>query len=157
MIELVMVILIISVLSIVIIANINSTTSQAKIEAARWKLKGDLSYAQSLAVTQQVAHGVIFYPAQDSYSLYRQNTGNIINNPLTGSAFSVNFSVDNYLNGVDLVSTSFGSPTTNQVEFDSLGIPSDSVNPLAADGNIVLSSYGTNITINVTKNTGKID
>lgn len=157
LIELVMVILIIAILSTVIITDIINSSSQAKLEGARWKLKSDLSFAQSLAVTQQINHGVIFDPASETYSVYRQNPSNIVNNPLTGNPFTVNYSTDTYFKGLDIVSTSFGSPTTNQVEFNYLGEPSDGTNPLTSDGTVTLGYQGSNVTITVTKNTGKVN
>lgn len=155
-IELIMVILIIAILSTVIITDIINSTSLAKLEGARWKLKSGLSYAQSLAVTQQVNHGIIFTPP-NIYSVYKQTTGNIVNNPLTGSTFTVDYSADSYLIGVIISSTNFGSPTTNTVEFDSNGAPSDGTNPLAVDGSVTLSYTGRTAAITVTKNTGKIN
>lgn len=157
LIELVMVILIIAILSTVIITDIINSSSQAKLEGARWKFKSDLSFAQSLAVTQQLNHGIIFDPTTETYSVYRQNPSDIVNNPLTGNPFTVNYSQDTYFKGLDIVSTSFGSPTTNQVEFNNFGSPSDGTNPLTIDGSVTLSYQGSSVTITVTKNTGKVN
>lgn len=157
LIELILIILIIAILSAVIITDFINSTSQAKLEGLRWKLKSDLSYAQSLAVTQQLNHGIIFDPEVETYSVYRQTTSNIVNDPSSGKPFTVNYLTDDYFKGMDIVSTSFGSPTTDRVEFNYLGVPSDGTNPLAGDGSVTLSYQGSSITITVTKNTGKIN
>jgi len=156
LIELIVVILIIGIMSAALIAGNASYIPAVRLEAARWRLKSDLSYAQSLAVTQQLNHGIIFNPP-NSYSVYKQTTGNIVNNPLTGSVFTVNYLTDSSLKGVTISATSFGSPTTNRVEFDSSGSPSDGTLVLAVDGSVTLSNSGKSATITVTKNTGKIN
>jgi prepilin-type N-terminal cleavage/methylation domain-containing protein len=159
LVELVMVILIVSILSIALATDLISSTLATKIEAAKWKVKSDIRYAQVLAVTQQVNHGVIFNPSLETYSLYRQNTTNIITNPLTTSAFTVNFVTDNTFKNVNLVSTSLGSPTTNRLEFDSYGIPYSGGTPadkMAADGTVSLSLGSLNATVTVEYETGNV-
>lgn len=156
LIETVMVMLVIAILAVSISVRLNNSVTVAKLEGARWKLKSDLSYAQSLAVTQQVNHGIIFTPP-NSYSVYRQTTATIVNNPLTGNPFTVNYSTDSNYNGVTINSVSFGSPTTNQVEFNSFGTPSDGTTVLANDGTVTLGYSGLTATVTVTKNTGKVN
>ncbi len=155
LIEVIMVILIAGILSAFLAADFMSSLSTVKLEAAKFKVKSDIIYAQSLSVTQQLNHGVIFDPSAETYSVYRQTIGNIVNNPLTGAPFTVNFNTDPDLRGINLVSASFGSPTTGRVEFDSYGIPSDGTTVLSVDGAVALSYAGLNATITVTKNTGK--
>lgn len=156
-IEAIIVFLIIGILAAVIVTDINNSVFLVRLEGARWKLKGDLSYAQSLAVTQQANHGILFNPASETYSVYRQNTSNIVNNPLTGAPFTVNYSTNSELKGVDLASTIFGVPTTNRVEFDNLGIPSDGTIVLTSDGSVTLNYNGSTAVVTVTKNTGKVN
>jgi prepilin-type N-terminal cleavage/methylation domain-containing protein len=161
LIELVMVMLIAAILSIFLITDFINAASSARLQAARFKLKSDIIYAQSLAVTQQINHGVIFNPASEVYSLYRRiNSTNtsIISNPLTLSNFIVNYQTDSNFKGVNLVSTSFGSPTTDQVEFNSTGVPlSNATAALTVDGSVTLSYTGASAVIDVTKNTGKVN
>lgn len=154
LVEAIMVIMIVGILAAVVSVDFISSFSTSKIEAARFKLKSDIIYAQELSVTQQLNHGVIFDPAGETYSVYKQTTGNIINNPLTGAPFTVNFNTDPDLTGIDLVSANFGAPTTNRVEFDNYGAPSDGTTVLAANGSVSLSYSGLNGTVTVTKNTG---
>ena len=155
LIEAVMTLVIIGILAAIALPAIGPSLSALRLEAARQKLQGDIIYSQALSVTQQVNHGVIFNPGSNTYSVYRQTTSNIVNNPLTGKPFTVNYSSDSDLKGVSLVSTSFGSPTSDRVEFDSFGAPSDGTTALAADGTVTLSAGGANATMTVTKNTGK--
>lgn len=154
LIELIITFLIIGILSVVIVTDLVSSSATAKIESARFRIKSDIIYAQNLSMAEQVNHGVIFTPASNSYSVYRQTTGNIINNPLTGTAFTVNFNTDLELKGVDIVSCSFGDPNTNQVEFNNFGIPSDGTTALSANGTVSLSFSGLNVIVTVNKNTG---
>lgn len=155
LIELVIVLLIVGILAVVSVTEFTNSSSAAKLGAAEFKLKCDITYAQALAVTQQVNHGVIFDPANETYSIYRQNIVNIIDDPLRpGHLFSVDFSTDKYLSGLNLVSTSFGAPTTNRVEFNSWGIPSDGTTALVADGSLTINYNGVNKIITVVKNTG---
>ena len=145
------------ILATVIITQIINASANAKLQAARFKVMSDIRYAQSLAVTQQVNHGVIFNPVTEAYSVYRQINSTIVNNPLTLAAFTVNFASDADFRGVGITSTSFGLPTTNQVEFDSLGTPSDGMANLTADGSVTLGFQGTSAVITVTKNTGRVN
>lgn len=156
LIELVIVLLIIGIISVAVSAGISNSLYVAKLEGARWKLKSDLSYAQSLSVTQQVNHGIIFSPP-NSYAVYKQNTANIVTNPLTKAAFTVNYSTDSNYSGVAISSTAFGSPTTNRVEFNSFGTPSDGTTALASDGEVTLGYGSLSAVITVTKNTGKVN
>jgi prepilin-type N-terminal cleavage/methylation domain-containing protein len=155
-IEIIITILIIGIIAAIVNVQLNNSVTMAKLEGARWKLKSDLSYAQSLAVTQQVNHGIIFTPP-NSYSVYRQTTGNLVNNPLSGGTFTVNYSADSNYRGVTINSTSFGSPTTNRVEFNNFGTPSDGTTVLASDGSVTLGYSGLTATVTVTKNTGKVN
>jgi prepilin-type N-terminal cleavage/methylation domain-containing protein len=157
LIELIIVILIVGILSMVVIADFSRANRAVRLEGARYKLKGDLSYAQSLAVTQQINHGLVFYPANDTYIVYKQTPSAIVNNPLTLKPFIVNYAQDTTFKGVDLVSTSFGSPTTDRVEFNSFGSPSDGTNNLTVDGSVSLGYQGATASVGVTKNTGKVN
>lgn len=156
LIELVITLLVIGIISIVLVTDFISSYSAIKLEAARWKLKSDLLYAQSLAVTQQVRHGVVFYPAQDAYCVYRQGVGTIVKNPLTAANFTVSYATDPDLKGVNLVSTGFGLPTTDRVEFDPFGTPSDGTANLTSDGTVTLAYAGSSGTVTVNRNTGRI-
>lgn len=155
LIEAVMTLLIIGILAAIAFPAMGPSLITLRLEAARQKLKSDIIYTQALSVTQQVNHGVIFNPGSNTYSVYRQTTSNVVNNPLTGKPFTVSYSTDTDFKGVSVISTSFGSPSTDRVEFDNFGAPSDGTTALSADGTVTLSAGGTGATVTVTKNTGK--
>jgi len=157
LIELIMILLILGILSTVIVTGLVSSLNTAKIEAAKFKLKSDIIYAQGLAITQQLNHGVIFDTGLETYSVYKETTANIVNNPLTGVPFIVNYNTDPDLKGINLVSANFGSPTTNRVEFNNLGIPSDGNVTLSVNGSVSISYSGLDGTVAVTKNTGMVN
>ena len=152
-----MIMLVLGILAVVVLPEIFSAPPKVNLAAAKQKLQSDLRYAQLLAFTQQVNHGLIFNPTTEVYSVYSQNTTNIIKDPASQKAFTVDYVNDNVYKGVGIVSTSFGSPTTNRVEFDSYGAPSDGTSALTADGTVTLTAGGTNLTVTVTKNTGKVN
>jgi len=156
LIELTILILIIGILSIVVFVEFQKSTSDVKLTSAVFKLRGDILYAQNLAVTQQINHGVIFNPST-TYSVYSQTTSNVVADPLSGDLCTVNFGSGVYkeYTGITFSSPSFG----NRLEFDRDGIPySDGgVTPLAANGTITLSNGITNAIVTITKNTGKVN
>jgi prepilin-type N-terminal cleavage/methylation domain-containing protein len=161
-IELVMVILIIGILSVVIATDLFSSLRALRLEGAKWKLKSDILFAQGLAVTQQINHGVMFDPVNETYSVYMssQNTTNIETDPLTQQPLTVDFTKEPNFKGVVIYSTSFGSPTTtNRLEFNQFGTPySDAgVTPLSANGTVTLRyGSGPSATVTVIKNTGNV-
>lgn len=152
LVELVMVLLIIGILSIAIINDIASSLASTNLEVAKWKLITDIHYAQNLAVTQQLNHGVIFDPGASTYSVYSQNTTNIVQDPLTNSPFTVDFATDTSFQGVTFTSPTFG----NRLEFNNLGEPSDGITPLASSGTITLNRGVGSVIITITRNTGKV-
>jgi len=159
LIELVMVLLVVAILSVAIMTDLVSSVSSVRLEAAKWKLKSDIIYAQNLAVTQSINHGVIFDPDAETYSLYSQTTSNIIDDPQTTAPFTINYTTDPSFKGIGINSTSFGFPTTNRLEFDDYGRPySDAgITLLVDNGTIILGSGGSTVPITVTKNTGKVN
>ena len=107
----------------------------------------DIRYAQQLAITRQVAHGVSFDPSGETYFVYRQNTSNIVKDPATQKPLSISYATGKFL-GINLVSATFVLPL-NSVEFNSLGAP-------ASGGAVTLSFNGIAKTIQVEANTGRI-
>ncbi len=157
-IEMVIVMLVTGIITVVLGADLTSSLRSAKLYATRYRLASDIMYAQNLAVTQQVRHGVVFDPAQNTYALYRINNTTIVTNPLTQTPFVVALSNDTNTAGVSIVSASFGSPTTNQVEFDSYGAPySNATVALTQPGSVTLSMGATTAAVIVTNTTGKVD
>lgn len=155
-IEAVVMFLIIGILAAIAYPAFRTPVFALRLEAARQRLQSDIIYAQALSVTQQANHGIIFDPGANTYSVYRQTTSNIVNNPLTGKPFMVNYSSEPDFGGVSISAASFGSPTTNRVEFDSFGSPSDGAVALSADGSVTLSAGSSTAAVTVAKNTGKV-
>jgi len=157
-IELLILSLVVGIIAITVFTDLTRSLSANRLEAAKWKLKSDIIYAQSLAVTQQVNHGLIFDPANNLYSVYSVITSDIVNDPSSGSAMTTNYNNESNFQGVQISSVSFGSPNTDRLEFDSFGRPySDAgVTPLAADGTAALNYGASIVTITVAKNTGKV-
>jgi type II secretory pathway pseudopilin PulG len=153
LIELLILCLIVGILSVFVATEFYVSTTNTKLGAAAAKLRTDIIYAQSLSFSQQVNHGVIFTPPS-TYSVYRQTISNIVPNPLSGDVYTVNYATDSTFNGITFSLPSFGS----RLEFDERGIPySDGgVTPLVSDGTITLSNGIANVTVTVTKNTGKV-
>ncbi len=156
LIELVMLVLVIGIMSLFVATDFINAVSLNKLEAARWRLKSDIGYAQALAVTQQVNHGIIFNPSTESYSLYRQNVGTLVTDPLTSSDFIVNYQTDAVLKGIEIESVNFGSPATERLEFNQWGVPSDGTQILTSDGSVTLRYQGRTVSIAVAKNTGSV-
>jgi Tfp pilus assembly protein FimT len=157
LIEFTILLLIIGILSTVAFVEFNQSTAMIKLTAATFKLRGDILYAQNLAVTQQINYGIVFTPST-TYSIYRQTTSNIITDPLSGNLFTVNFGAG--INFKEYAGVTFSSPSFgNRLEFDRDGIPySDGgVTPLSSNGAITLSNGMTSAVVTITKNTGKVN
>ncbi len=157
-IELLIISLVAGIIGIAVFTDITRSLSANRLEAAKWKFKSDIIYAQSLAVTQQANHGVIFNPANNLYSVYKTTTSNIVNDPSSHGLMTANYNTEANFQGVQINAVSFGSPNTDRLEFDSFGRPySDAgVTPLAADGTVTLNYGASIVTITVAKNTGKV-
>ena len=147
-IELVMVMVIIGVLSVISMPVIITSYSSIKIDGAYKQLKQDIRYAQQLAVSRQVVHGIYLDPSADSYFVYRLNTSNIVKDPSTQKPLNVIYGQGKF-SGVDMVSTTFNIPANNTLEFNSLGAPS-------CAGTITLRYGSITKTVDVEQNTGRI-
>lgn len=107
-------ILILSFLGIMVFVYIESAgdMSEISLDAASRKCQQDIRYAQQLAQTTGVPHGVVFY-AGGGYQVYRGSPGNPVTDPATRQAMIENFAK---YPGVQ-VSSNF------QVQFDASGRP----------------------------------
>jgi len=157
LIELIMLLLVVAIVAMSIMTDLSLSVNAIRLDAARWKLKSDIIYAQRLAVTSQVNHGVVFDPATETYSIYRQNISVIVNDPLTAAPMTVKYTTDPNFNNVVIVSTNIGSPTTNRLEFNSFGLPSDGSTELIANGTITLGLGSLTSVLTIVKNTGKVN
>ncbi len=154
-IELIMVILVISILAVVLIPKIGGIHS-FKLDGAGRKLVSDMKYAQKLAMSRHQTHGILFEPAQERYTVYRDGADTPVENPhRPGASLIVDYD-DEHFKGVDLYSANFTGG--NEVRFDCFGTPSDaSDTPLVATGEVVLKCSGKQISIRITPNTGRME
>jgi prepilin-type N-terminal cleavage/methylation domain-containing protein len=145
LIEILVVVVILSIAAAMAIPMLSSA-ADIQVKSAANVVASDLEYAKSMAITNSQTYCVDFDPTAETYSI-KNNSGTIINHPVKGSAYTMDFSSDNRLNRVDIYSVDFNSNA--QVYFDSMGSPDNGGTiELRADGNI--------ITINVEPITGFI-
>ena len=155
-IELIMVILIISILAVVLIPKIGGIRP-FKLDGAGQKLVSDMKYAQKLAMSRHQIHGILFEPAQEKYTVYRDGADTPVEDPhRPGTSLIVDYDEEAHFEGVDLYSADFSG--SSEVRFDCFGTPSDaSDTPLTATGEVVLKCSGEQISIQVTPNTGRME
>ena len=159
-IELVLVIIIVAVVGIVISLNLGGLDS-ITLNNAEKKLVGDLRYAQQLAITTGIRHGLRVDTASDmEYSLYMDDGAETpIKDPVNlGQDFIVNFNT--YQQG-QLAGVIFNpdSPfcSAAEIEFNGIGAPTDDTgNPIACSPNITLQLSTETTTIAIQQNTGNL-
>ncbi len=156
LIEVVITLIVTAVLTISAFSMIDLSGSRAS--AAAHKLAADLRYAQRLANTSRVRHGVEVTNAT-SYRVFRDDGGGgtTVSNPMTGSPFVVVMGAD--FIGVSLTTTLGGAPP--KAQFDSIGRPfegSVAPVPIVSGANVInLLASGTPAEIvTVEPNTGLI-
>ena len=159
LIELVMVILILGIISAVILLRTPSLPTFRSDQAA-YKIKSDIRYAQSYALTAQKRTRISFDVGAETYTVYYESSpGNwtIMTDPLKKSNFVVDFTEQEF-KGIDIISTDFAGTNFGLV-FDAAGIPygynpSDgSTAALSSEGSVSISG---SISIKVEPNTGKV-
>lgn len=152
LIELVIIITLLGILSVVAITYFTSYYP-LKLDAAANKLVSDIRYVQQQAITKQVNFGIYFQPANETYQAYRETISNIIADPLTQDDLIVNYTTDEELRDIDLVSTNF----SDRLEFNPVGTPYDGTGSvLDYVGQITLTYSGNSRTIKIESNTGKV-
>ena len=163
-IELVIVILLVSILAVVI-ATRTTPYYSIKLNGAGEKLLSDIRYAKRLAMTNHEICGISFDVAGNSYAVYRYKSTFPPPPPPVpvgdphrpGYDLKIDYDGNEYeyYNGIGITSADFGG--TNELRFDSLGIPYDAGdNKLSASGQVVISYEGNDFTITVTPRTGKL-
>jgi Tfp pilus assembly protein FimT len=157
-IELAMVMVIIGFFASIVLPAFSDAYDTFKIEGAYRQLMQDLRYAQQLAISQQVAHGIAVDSGTESYWVYRQSSANIVKDPSTQKPLTVSYLTGKFA-GIQLVSTTYNFPT-DRIEFNSLGEP--------LLGGTVTLNYGGTLTrcgrvsggitrvINIESSTGRI-
>lgn len=125
-------------------------------ESAIDKLKHDIRHAQWESMNRKIRHGIIFDSVSNTYSVYQNTSDNIIPDPLNPAEnFTVNYSNDSMFRGVQIQSVDING--TNVIEFDGLGFPYDGNGAILIEaGTIILTHNGTNVTVSIEPNTGRV-
>lgn len=153
LIELIIVIVIISLLTLVIVKYFGNIYS-FRLQAATNKLFSDIEYVQQLSITKQIRYGIKFNPDTDSYKAYKEDVSSVIKDPVTKKDFIINFDSEREYSGVDLVSTNLED---NKVEFTPKGTPVDgSDSPISFEGEVNLNLKDNSSTIKIEEKTGKV-
>ncbi|MGE4357829.1 MAG: prepilin-type N-terminal cleavage/methylation domain-containing protein [Candidatus Omnitrophota bacterium] len=157
LIEIVLVIALIAILSITMAVKWTGF-EEAKLTSAVSKLAADIAYAQQLAITTQLFHGLSFDTTNEKYSLFRieaDGTPTTIEDPYRrGEAFVVEYPLGE-LQGVTLQSVNIEGG--DQLLFNWQGTPCDSSGTeLTSDATITLECKGNTKTLTVVAETGKV-
>ncbi|MFH1356582.1 MAG: GspH/FimT family pseudopilin [bacterium] len=142
LIELVVVIALIGILSVsVVVMSVNF--SKTNITVVAQKIRSDIEYARSLAMTKKgTTFGAFFDDANDEYTVYESVVGTPILDPLTKQSFLEDFSKWSSV-------TITGGDYT--VEFNRVGVPTT-----GGGGSVQITDGSTTKTIAVTAGTGKV-
>jgi prepilin-type N-terminal cleavage/methylation domain-containing protein len=159
LIEVVLVLVILLVIAAVAALNLSSFAS-IKVNGAARRLASDIRFAQQLAMSQQVRHGVVFnIPVANQYTVYEQDDPtNPARNPSGGGNFVMSFTAGEY-QGVTIASTlpadGFGR---RLVKFDSQGQPlgGTSAALVAGTNTVTLTYQGVNAVVTVAPATGRV-
>ena len=146
-IEFLIVVAIVGFLAAILMPVFTSSYDNLKIEGAYKQLMQDIRYAQQLAISHQVTHGVSFDVNNEAYFVYRQNTSSIVKDPSTQKKLSVSFAAGKF-QCINLVGTTFVFPS-DVLEFNAIGAPS-------SGGAITLNYNGITKTVTIEANTGRV-
>jgi type II secretory pathway pseudopilin PulG len=133
---------------------------QIRSTQAAVKIKSDIRYAQSYALSSQKRTRVAFSASTNNYSIYVEpspGSWSIISDPLTKTNFTVNLGIGEYY-GINIVGANFGG-TSDGLVFDAAGKPyscssgGGSITALSSQGVVTLSE---GVTVTVEPNTGKV-
>jgi len=158
LIEILAVVVILGIISAVIIPQISSRDDQRAAAVARGVMS-DLLYAQNRAIAQQKVHYVKFDVANKNYKVLDVfSPAHVINNPVDGSTYQVNFAAGS-LQQMTLQSASFdGQPV---LAFDVMGIPqtvnatTGAMTPMTS-GSVVVKSGTYTMTVTVSPYSGEL-
>jgi prepilin-type N-terminal cleavage/methylation domain-containing protein len=153
--ELIVIISILGILSWIAYPKM-SAMDEIKLDAAARRLAGDLRYAQSLAMSRRVIHGILFDPGLEKYTVFAPNASTPITDPADRArTMIVDYTSRSEFRGVLVQSAAFG--TTPGVTFDYFGVPRDTAGvDLSSTGTVVLSYQGQTDTVFVAPQTGMV-
>jgi prepilin-type N-terminal cleavage/methylation domain-containing protein len=129
---------------------------EIKLDTAARRLASDLRYAQSLAMSRRVIHGILFNSAAERYTVFAPNSATPITDPADrAKTLTVDYTSRTEFLGVQIQSASFG--TTPGVTFDYFGVPRDTSGvDLTTSGRVVLTYQGVTDTVLVAPQTGMV-
>ena len=129
---------------------------EIKVDVAARRLAADLRYAQSLAMSKRVIHGILFEPGLARYTVFAPNTGSPIVDPADrAKSLRMDYTSRTEFRGVLIQSATFG--TTPGVTFDYFGVPRDTAGvDLTSSGLVVLTYQGVIDTVIVAPQTGMV-
>ncbi len=153
-IELVIVILLIGILAAVFAPRLFRQADSFKVDAAAEQIANHIRLAQSRAIAQHEDHTVDFIPSENRYSVYNEETGTVVENPLKrGTNLNIDFDDDEQLKGVTIEDTTFGE---HYVTFNALGKPSDSGGDLTSSRNVLIQKGSNQLYIGIAAETGAV-
>jgi len=129
---------------------------EIKLDTAGRRLANDLRYAQSLAISKRVIHGIFFDEALEKYTVFAPTSATPITDPADRArGMVVDYTRRTEFKGVLIQSASFG--TTPGVTFDYFGVPRDTAGvDLSATGTVILTYQGQYDTVYVAPQTGMV-
>jgi len=129
---------------------------EIKLDTAGRRLANDLRYAQSLAMSKRVIHGILFDAALEKYTVFAPTAATPITAPADRArGMVVDYTRKTEFKGVLIQSATFG--TTPGVTFDYFGVPQDTAGvDLGATGKIILTYQGQYDTVYVAPQTGTV-
>lgn len=130
---------------------------EIKLDAAARRLAADIRYAQTLAMSRRVIHGILFDTALDRYTVFAPNAATPVTDPADRArGLVVDYTRRTEFQGVQLQSAAFG--TTPGITFDYFGVPRDTAGvDLTTSGVVVLSYQGASDSVIVSPQTGTVE
>lgn len=157
LIEVVLVLVIVAILAASVNIGINGISS-ARLNGAARRLVSDLRFAQQVAITKRIRHGIIF--TANSYTVFENDLpADPARNPQGGGDFIVDFTTGDFA-GVTISTT---PPQTTLpglvVKFEPSGRPLDGANAAltAATNQVTLNYNGSPKTVTITPETGRVN
>ena len=150
MVEIIVVVIILSIASLIAIPMLSSAAS-TQVRSAANVLAADIEYAKNLAISRQKDYSIVFDVANNTYEIQDENA-NVIDHPMTGRSYTVNFANESRLSRVTIGSVSFDSSAT--LTYDYLGSPYNGASTPLNSGQIVLEADDYSMTIEIQAVTG---
>jgi len=146
LVEIMIVLLLLGIALAVAVPSMDSAISETTLDGAAREVVSAIQYAQSLAVREGIEHGVEFFPSEERFRCFNNETDTTVLNPFDKKDYDIDLSNQGHLQGVDLASVSFGN---KEVIFSAIG-------ELSESGSIVVSYREFQKTITVSAPIGRI-